>query len=52
MKGVFNALNKPVPGAAATSAFVTALNLKRSQVDWADVDLLNSLEKKELKRAY
>src|SRR3990167_7145682 len=52
MKGVFKALNKPVPGTAATSAFVTALNLKRSQVDWADVDLLNSLEKKELKRAY
>lgn len=52
MKGIFRVLNKSVPGTAATLEFVTALNLKRSQVDWADVDLLNSLEKKELKRAY
>lgn len=52
MKGIFKVLNKPVPGTPATLAFVKALNLRRSQVDWADVDLLNSLEKKELKRAY
>lgn len=52
IKGVFRALNKPPPGAAEASAFITALDLRRSQVDWADVDLLNSLEKKELKRAY
>lgn len=52
MKGIFRVLKKPLPGTPETLAFVTALSLKRSQVDWADVDLLNSLEKKELKQAY
>jgi hypothetical protein len=52
MKGIFRVLKKPLPGSPETLEFVTALSLKRSQVDWADVDLLNSLEKKELKQAY
>jgi hypothetical protein len=52
MKGIFKVLGKAQPGTNESLAFVAALNQKRSQVDWADVDLLNSLEKKELKRAY
>ena len=52
MKEIFKVLKKPQPGTPETLLFFTALNQKRSQVDWADVDLLNSLEKKELKRAY
>jgi hypothetical protein len=52
MKGIFKVLGKAQPGTPESLAFVAALNQRRSQVDWADVDLLNSLEKKELKRAY
>ncbi len=52
MKGIFKVLKKAQPGTPETLAFVTTLNQKRSQVDWADVDLLNLLERKELKQAY
>lgn len=51
-KSLYKTLQMPVPSAAEIQGFVIAMGKTHSQVDWADVDLLNSLEKKELKQAY
>ena len=45
-------LSKPAPTPAQWNTFVTNAATAHWQVNWRDVDLLNSLEKKELKQAY
>lgn len=45
-------LSKPPPTTVQWTSFVTNSAQGHWQVDWNDVDLLNSLEKKELKQAY
>ncbi len=52
IKSLHTVLNKPQPSGAELAAFLPAATSGHWQVDWADVDLLNSLEKKELKQAY
>ncbi len=49
---LYKVLQKPKPSSTDMQAFLGAATSIRAQVDWADVDLLNSLEKKELKQAY
>lgn len=52
VKSLFSVLKKTAPTTAELTTFLTAANTTHWQIDWADVDLLNSLEKKELKQAY
>lgn len=51
-KALLILLSKPAPTAAQWSSFLTSSAKGHWQVNWNDVDLLNSLEKKELKQAY
>jgi hypothetical protein len=52
IKSLYTVLSKAQPLAAELTTFLSAANLGGWQIDWSDVDLLNSLEKKELKQAY
>ena len=49
---LYKVLQKSPPSSKEMQAFLGAANSTHVHVDWADVDLLNSLEKKELKQAY
>lgn len=49
---LYKVLKKPLPSPTEMQAFLGAATSTHAHVDWADVDLLNSLEKKELKQAY
>lgn len=51
-KAFHGLLSKPTPTTVQWSAFLTNSAQGHWQVNWSDVDLLNSLEKKELKQAY
>lgn len=51
-KSFFRALQLPQPSKANLRMFMTATGASYAQVDWKDIDLLNSLEKKELRQAY
>ena len=51
-KALHALLSKPAPTKVQWSAFLTNSAQGHWQVNWNDVDLLNSLEKKELKQAY
>ncbi|MDM0086484.1 MULTISPECIES: antiviral reverse transcriptase Drt3b [unclassified Variovorax] len=46
------ALGRAQPSASDISTYLSSTLALHTQVDWSDVDLLNSLEKKELKQAY
>lgn len=48
----YTVLQRSPPRKAEITAFLSSTNSMLWQIDWTDVDLLNSLEKKELKRAY
>lgn len=52
IKKLYAVLQKTQPGLVEINAFLSTAKATHWQVDWADVDLLNSLEKKELKQAY
>lgn len=52
VKGLFSSLQLPKPSQAELAKFLVATKTSHAQVDWKDIDLLNSLEKKELKQAY
>ncbi|MFC7517277.1 antiviral reverse transcriptase Drt3b [Herbaspirillum sp. GCM10030257] len=52
IKDVYAVLQKGLPLSHEIDSFFHAAATTHWQVDWADVDLLNSLEKKELKQAY
>lgn len=52
IKNFFRTLQFSQPGSADLQDFLTGINTSYAQVDWKDIDLLNSLEKKELKQAY
>jgi len=52
VKSLFKTLQFTQPSNADLQLFLTAINTSYAQVDWKDIDLLNSLEKKELKQAY
>jgi len=51
-KSLFKALKLTQPNKAELRTFLAATSASHAQVDWKDIDLLNSLEKKELKQAY
>lgn len=51
-KALHALLSKPAPTTVQWTAFLTNSAQGHWQVNWNDVDLLNSLEKKELKQAY
>ncbi|MDP5239117.1 antiviral reverse transcriptase Drt3b [Uliginosibacterium sp. 31-16] len=51
-KSLYRTLQKAQPNTASLQAFLGSTGQSRALIDWADVDLLNSLEKKELKQAY
>jgi len=48
----YSVLQKAPPNSADINAFLAVVCDGHWQIDWKDVDLLNSLEKKELKQAY
>lgn len=52
LKSLYSVLQKALPNSADTNAFLASVCDGHWQIDWRDVDLLNSLEKKELKQAY
>jgi hypothetical protein len=52
LKALHALLGKTPPTAAQRSSFLISSAQGHWQVNWNDVDLLNSLEKKELKQAY
>ena len=52
IKSLFRTLQFAQPSKADLQKFLTGINTSHAQVDWNDIDLLNSLEKKELKQAY
>lgn len=52
IKSLFRILQLAQPSKADLQKFLTGINTSHAQVDWKDIDLLNSLEKKELKQAY
>ena len=52
LRGIYRVLQKNAPTKGETDDFCRADSSFFWQVDWSDVDLLNSLEKKELKQAY
>lgn len=52
IKSLFRILQFAQPSKADLQKFLTGINTSHAQVDWKDIDLLNSLEKKELKQAY
>jgi len=52
IKSLHTVLKMPQPSATELAVFLSGATSGNWQVDWSDVDLLNSLEKKELKQAY
>ncbi|HHK7932047.1 RNA-directed DNA polymerase [Serratia marcescens] len=52
IKSLFKILQFTQPSKADLQSFLTGIGTSHAQVDWKDIDLLNSLEKKELKQAY
>ncbi|WP_075256234.1 antiviral reverse transcriptase Drt3b [Herbaspirillum camelliae] len=52
IKSYFAVIKKAPPSRTDLNAFFTVTGKSAWQVSWTDVDLLNSLEKKELKQAY
>jgi len=52
IKSLFKTLQFAKPSKADLQSFLTGIRTSHAQVDWKDIDLLNSLEKKELKQAY
>lgn len=52
LKSLYSVLQKTLPNNAEINAFLAVVCDGHWQIDWRDVDLLNSLEKKELKQAY
>lgn len=52
VKSLYKVLQKSQPDPADLQGYISAANSTHAQIDWADVDLLNSLEKKELNQAY
>ena len=52
IRGLYKALQKKSPQKAEIEAFTASACNAHWQVNWTNVDLLNSLEKKELKQAY
>jgi hypothetical protein len=52
LQSFYSVLHKTQPSNADINAFLAVVCDGHWQIDWQDVDLLNSLEKKELKQAY
>lgn len=52
IKSLYSVLQKAPPNNAEINDFLAVVCDGHWQIDWQDVDLLNSLEKKELKQAY
>ena len=52
LKALYSVLQKAPPNNKQIQAFLDVVCDGHWQIDWRDVDLLNSLEKKELKQAY
>ncbi|TFL15343.1 RNA-directed DNA polymerase [Pusillimonas caeni] len=52
IKNLFKTLQFAQPSRADLQVFLTSISRRHAQVNWKDIDLLNSLEKKELKQAY
>ncbi|GAC1605671.1 MAG: hypothetical protein NVS3B3_04000 [Aquirhabdus sp.] len=52
IKNLFKILQFAQPSKADLQVFLAGISTSHAQVDWKDIDLLNSLEKKELKQAY
>lgn len=52
ISSLYSVLQKTLPSATTVGEFLASATTGHWQIDWADVDLLNSLEKKELKQAY
>jgi len=52
INAIYGLLGKPQPLPAQVQMDIQAVEATSWQVNWAEVDLLNSLEKKELKQAY
>lgn len=52
VKKLFLVLQLPQPNKAGLQAYLLSLGKNHALVDWSAIDLLNSLEKKELKQAY
>lgn len=52
IKELYKVLQLTQPSKADLQVFLTDIGASHAQVDWQDIDLLNSLEKKELKQAY
>lgn len=52
LKALHAILAIPLPPKAQLNSFIANANHENWQINWTDVDLLNSLEKKELKQAY
>jgi hypothetical protein len=51
-RALYVTMAKAVPGKEELIHFLKQAEQESWQVSWTDVDLLNSLEKKELKQAY
>lgn len=52
IKSLFKILQFTQPSKADFQVLLAGISTSHAQVDWKDIDLLNSLEKKELKQAY
>jgi hypothetical protein len=52
IKRLYAALNEPMPPADEVEEFINQSSQHYWFVNWGELDLLNSLERKELKRAY
>lgn len=52
VRALYTVLQKTPPSPIDMSKFLSEVITAHCQVDWSDVDFLNSLEKKELKQAY
>ncbi|HVR52046.1 MAG TPA: hypothetical protein VMS38_20085, partial [Pseudorhodoferax sp.] len=52
IQALHKSLSKAQPSSTDMAKYLAASASTHSQVDWSDIDLLNSLEKKELKQAY
>lgn len=52
IRGLYKALQLQPPSKASLHAFLGGADAGHALVDWSAIDLLNSLEKKELKQAY
>jgi hypothetical protein len=52
IKSLFRSLQLSQPSKSDLQIFLAGTSTSHAQVDWKDIDLLNSLEKKELRQAY